>query len=157
MTARRVDISGCENGLSINQNVTLTDSFVHDLYASSTAHSDGIQLSFGHWNGSSYPCCAVNVTIQHNTIYGTDTSAIISNKLGPDVNILIDSNLLAGGGYTLYCDQNGIKGTNYRVTNNHFSRIFFPNVGFFGPSTDCSDETQSGNVIHETGAPLFLE
>src|SRR4029079_9200866 len=54
--ARRVDISGCENGLSLNQNVTLEDSFVHDLFASSTAHSDGIQLSFGHWNGSSYPC-----------------------------------------------------------------------------------------------------
>jgi hypothetical protein len=30
-------------------------------------------------------------------------------------------------------------------------------VGFFGPSTDCADETQSGKVYDETGQPLKLE
>ena len=42
------------------------------------------------------------------------TSAIISNR-GGDTNILIENNLLAGGAYTLYCEQNA-NGVNYRVT-----------------------------------------
>jgi hypothetical protein len=158
VVARRVDIHGCENGLSINQNVVIEDSYIHDLYNGGDAHMDGIQLSFGHWNGSSYPCCARNVTIRRNTIYAIDpsgafgTSAIISNK-SPDQNILIQGNLLAGGAYTLYCVQ-GATGNNYRVIDNQFSTYFSPNVGAFGAWTDCEDEVLSGNVIHETGLSL---
>ena len=98
------------------------------------------------------------MTIRHNTIYGMGadgsfgTSAIISNP-GGDTNVLIENNLLAGGAYTLYCEQ-GAKGVNYRVLNNHFSQRFSSKVGYYGPTTDCSDETQSGNVYHETGRPL---
>ena len=160
VTARRVNIHGCENGLSINQNVTIEDSYIHDLYNPSEAHADGIQLSFGHWDGSGYPCCALNVTIRHNTIYGMGadgsfgTSAIISGS-GGDTNILIENNLLAGGGYALYCEQ-GATGISYRVINNRFSTRFKASVGFVRPATECSDETQSGNVIHETGRPLTL-
>lgn len=158
---RRVEITKCENGFSINQNALIEDSYIHDLYNSSAAHADGAQLSFGHWNGSSYPCCARDVTFRHNTMYGMGdgdttfgTSAIISNPRG-DVNILIENNLMAGGAYTLYCDYNGTA-TNYRVIDNHFSTRFKATVGFYGVSTGCSDETQSGNVIHETGQPITL-
>jgi hypothetical protein len=160
VTARRMNIHGCENGLDVNQNITLEDSYIHDLYNGGGAHMDGVQLSFGHWNGSSYPCCALNVTIRHNTIYAVDsggslgTSAIISNQSG-DANILITNNLLAGGAYTLYCEQ-AAKGTNYQVMNNSFSRKFSSKVGAYGPSTGCSDETQSGNVYLETGLGLSL-
>ena len=69
------------------------------------------------------------------------------------MNILIENNLFAGGGYTLYCDQKS-RGVNYRVINNRFSRKFSPEAGFFGPSTECSDESQSGNLYHESGLPL---
>jgi hypothetical protein len=161
-TLRRVNIHHCENGLSVNQDVTIEDSYIHDLDMAEGAHTDGIQLSFGHWNGSSYPCCAKNVTVRHNTILGGDdaghfaTSAIISNKLGPDENVLIDGNLMAGGAYTLFCDQQGFTGINYRVTNNRFSTRYSSKVGYFGASTDCSDEVRSGNVIHETGQSLSL-
>ena len=83
------------------------------------------------------------------------TSAIISNRRRrhqhPD-----REQPLAGGAYTLYCEQNAT-GVNYRVINNRFSRKFSPKVGAFGPSADCSDETQSGNVYHETGKPLTLQ
>ena len=105
-------------------------------------------------------CCSLNVTFRHNTIYGMDSdgsfanAAIISGR-GGDTNILIENNLFAGGGYTLYCEQ-GAKGTNYQVLNNRFSRKFGSKVGYYGPSTDCSDETQSGNVYHETGRELRL-
>lgn len=160
VTVRRANIHGCENGFDINQNMLIEDSYIHDLYNGGGAHMDGAQLASGHWNGSSYPCCALNVTIRHNTIYAVDpagafgTSAIISNS-GGDVNVLIEHNLMAGGAFTLYCEQHA-KGTNYRVIDNHFSTRFKSTVGFFGPSTDCSDEVQSGNVIHETGQPITL-
>jgi hypothetical protein len=55
----------------------------------------------------------------------------------------------------LYCERG--PDTNYRVLNNHFSTRFKSTVGWYGISTECSDETQSGNVIDETGAPIFLE
>jgi hypothetical protein len=47
------------------------------------------------------------------------------------------------------------RNTIYRM-GNRFSRAFGPTVGYYGVSTDCSDETQSGNVIHETGRPVRL-
>lgn len=164
-TLRRVNIHGCENGLDMNQNVLIEDSYIHDLYNSSAAHADGIQFGTGHWNGSSYVCgtgCVNNITIRHNTIYGMGadgsfgTSAIIDHSFGPNTNILIDSNLLAGGAATIYCSI-GFTGTNYRVTNNSFSTKFKSTVGFYFPSTECSDQTQSGNVIYETGQPLHLD
>jgi hypothetical protein len=160
IVARRLNIHGCENGFDIDQNITVEDSYIHDLYNDPEAHTDGIQLSFGHWNGSAFECCALNVTIRHNTIYSVavdgslGTSAIISNS-GGDRNIVIENNLLAGGAYALYCEQHST-GVDYVVRNNRFSTKFSPKVGAYGASTECSDETQSGNVHHETGRPLRL-
>jgi len=161
VTARRLNIHGCENGFDINQKVTVEDSYLHDLYNSDEAHMDGIQFAAGHFADGDLVRGAVDVTILHNTIYavGPDgsfgTSAIISNH-GGDTNVLIENNLLAGGAVALYCEQDA-RGVNYRVLDNHFSRKFSAKVGYYGSSTDCSDETQSGNVYHETGQPLRLE
>jgi hypothetical protein len=71
------------------------------------------------------------------------------------MNVLIQGNLLAGGGYTLYCEQDAT-GVNYRVLDNAFSGRFSQKVGFYGTSTDCADETQAGNYYYETGGPLLL-
>lgn len=160
VTVRRANIHGCENGFDVNQSVTVEDSYIHDLWNGSGSHLDGIQLAGGHWNGSDFVCCALNITIRHNTIYGVGadgslgTSAIISNPRG-DANILIENNLLAGGAVALYCAYEGTA-TNYRVINNRFSRRFSPKVGAYGPSEGCADETLSGNVYHESGAPVHL-
>ena len=162
VTVRRTNIHGCENGFDINRNVTVEDSYIHDLYNTAASHSDGIQLASGHLVGGTVVNGSSDVTITHNTIFGVGvdgslgTSAIISNR-GGDTNILIDSNLLAGGAYTLYCEQNGAKGVNYRVTGNHFSKRFSPNYGAYGPSDSCADETQSGNVDDTTGLPIQLD
>lgn len=160
ITARRVNVHGCENGGDINQNWLIEDSYIHDLYNSAAAHTDGLQFAAGHIVNGQVVAGSLNVTIRHNTIYGMGadgsfgTSAIISNR-GADKDVLIENNLLAGGAVALYCEQ-GAKGTNYQVVNNAFSRKFGPNVGFYGVSTDCSDETQSGNHYYETGAALTL-
>lgn len=159
VTARRVNVHGCENGFDANQSITVEDSYIHDLWNGGDAHMDGIQLS-SHWNGSAYVQGSLNVTIRHNTIFGVDpsgalgTSAIISNPKG-DANIIIDGNLLGGGAYTLYCDYSA-KGAGYMVTGNRFTRRFSSKYGAFGSSDGCSDEALSGNVDHETGLPLQL-
>jgi hypothetical protein len=147
----------------MNQNVDVRDSYIHGL--DMVGHADGIQLA-GHFENGQIVDGAKNITIEHNTIFShtdqgtTDpdqfgTSAIISNH-GGDTNVLIQDNLMAGGAYTLYCDQNA-PGANYRVLDNHFTTRFKPTVGYFGISVECSDETQSGNVIDETGQPLHLD
>jgi hypothetical protein len=157
---KRVEIIRCENGLDMNQNILLEDSFVHNLGdAGSDPHSDGAQCAGGRWNGNAYVDGARNLTLRHNTMYGMSqndtlfqTSAMICGS-GTGGNITVDKNLLAGGAYTLYCVRNG-PGLNFRVTDNHFSTKFKPSVGAFGPSDGCHDEIISGNVYHETGAPL---
>jgi hypothetical protein len=160
IVVRRVNVHGCENGLDINQNITVEESYIHDLYNQGSAHTDGAQLASGHYESGVLKPAARNVTFLHNTIYGMGfdgsfgTSAIISNS-GGDQNVLIQNNLLAGGAVAIYCEQHA-KGTNYRVLDNHFSSKFGPKVGFYGVSTECSDETQSGNVYHETGQPVTL-
>jgi hypothetical protein len=160
LTVRRVDISGCENGGDINQNWLVEDSYIHDLYNGGSSHTDGLQMASGHIENGQVVPGSLNVTIRHNTIYGMGadgsfgTSAIISNR-GADRNILIERNLMGGGAVAIYCEQ-GARGTNYRVLNNAFTRRFGPKVGYYGVSTDCRDEDQSGNYYYETGEPLTL-
>jgi hypothetical protein len=136
----RVNIHGCENGMDIGDHVTLRDSYIHDLATGASFHNDGIQ---GVPNNS---------TIEHNTIYGIDTSAIGFNSNAGANNVLIQNNLLAGGSYALYCPA-GSHPT-FRVINNKFSTRFWPLSGKFGPTTDCAGESLSGNVWYETGLPL---
>lgn len=153
VTALRLNVHGCENGFDIDANVTVRDSYLHDLFNSAAAHTDGIQLAIGHFVNGALVSGAANVTVVHNRIYANSgTSAMISNR-GGDTDILIQNNLMAGGAYTLYCEQ-GARGTNFRVLDNHISRLFYPTGGAYGPWTDCTDETVSGNVWHDTGAPL---
>ena len=97
---------------------------------------------------------------QHHTdrsphgLFGT--SSIISNTSG-DQNVVIDSNLFAGGAYSLDCPRD-VKGVNYLVWNNHFSTRFKLTVGAFGPSDGLRvTRRKSGNVYHETGRPVNLE
>ena len=143
VTVLRSDISGCENGFDTNRNMLIQDNYIHDLAQGDVAHTDGIQM----WN------TATNVIIQHNRIYANEgTSAIISPSDGA-LGTIIRDNLFAGGAYSLYCRQGGSGAQ--QIINNHFSTVFYPTVGAYGPWTDCEDEAQlSGNVYHETGQPL---
>jgi hypothetical protein len=142
-TAIRVNIHDCENGLSIGRNVTLLDSYIHDLNNEGDNHADGIQMTDG----------STGVVIQHNRIYANNgTSAIISPS-NSTLGTIIRDNLFAGGAYTLYCRQNGPGGQ--QIVNNRFSTIFYPRSGAGGPWTECGDEAVvTGNVYHETGQLL---
>jgi hypothetical protein len=154
ITALRVNVHGCENGFDVDGNLTVQDSYIHDLtQTGADPHTDGIQITpVGH-----------DINIQHNRIYAftngvNGTSAIIE----PDANltnIWIQENLVAGGAYTIYCRTDPAHyGSTWHLLNNHFSTINGPNVGEYGPWTDCDDEPNvSGNVYQETGLPVPLQ
>jgi hypothetical protein len=143
-TAQRMNIHGCENGFGADNDLTIEDSYIHDFYHNTGAHTDGIQMGGGD-----------NITIRHNRIFNQDTdgtSAIISNETGLS-NVLVTNNIMAGGGHTLYCPQTS--SVNYRVINNHFSRIYYPNSGFYSPGVYCELAAEStGNVWDDTGLPV---
>ena len=107
---------------------------------------------------------------RHNTIRNacSQTSAIlISTNTSPIRNVTITDNLMAGGGYTLYCDAGpDVQGTE-TVTGNRIAKTFFGagragasdsssrGGGYWGPTTECDDaDTYSGNVWDDTGAAV---
>ncbi len=157
--ARRVNVHDCNDVLWAENNVLIEDSYIHDVthfFPAEDNHTDGVQI----------PENQTNIIVRHNRIYGNYESptsfgnSAITAQGGGDSNILIENNLLAGGGYTLACydvnspTANG-PNTNFRIINNHFSRIFVSTVGGFGPWVGCGDEAQvTGNVYHETGLPV---
>lgn len=142
VTALRMNIHGCENGFDIDNTFTVQDTYIHDLYEGATGHADGVQLAGGS-----------NITIVHNTIFDPGgTSAIISNP-DKNSNVLVQSNLMAGGAYTLYCPSDS--STDYRVIGNRVSTVFSSKGGEYGPWTDCAKvAVNTGNVWDNTLSPL---
>ena len=113
------------------------------------SHFDGFQTDGGR-----------NVLIRHNTIRNPceQTSAILlSSNTSHVSSVTVDNNLLAGGGYSLYCaGMNDRSSVDHIVaTNNRFSKWFHPRGGYWGPTAYCEfADTMSGNVWDDTGGPL---
>jgi hypothetical protein len=141
-TARRLEIRGCENGFDVNRDATIVDSYIHDLYEGSSGHADGVQLAGG-----------AHIDIRHNTIFVPGgTSAIISHP-SDNSDVLVASNLMAGGAYTLYCPRDS--SVDFHVLDNRFSTIYSGKSGQYGPWTDCEKAAQvRGNVWDRDLRPL---
>src|SRR3954470_19108890 len=130
------------NGLDCahaGDNVTITDSFcdMPKLSAGSSAHADGFQSDGGG-----------NFIFRHNTIRNPNgqTSAILmSTNTAPIDRVVIDNNLMSGGGYTVYCgtDEGGVA-THTTYTNNVISKEFFPKGGYYGATTKCDKVDVAG-------------
>ncbi len=150
--ARRIKIQGCHNGMTvIGSKVILEDSLIHQLRASGSTVTGrpgtGLTITGQGVAGSK---------IQHNTIYANNGLQAINMQGVVSPDILIASNLIAGGSVALQCRASslGSVGT-VRLTDNHFSTIFYPTVGSSSPWQNCQDKTVvTGNVYHETGRPL---
>lgn len=161
----RVNIHGCENGFDMDSDAEIHDSYIHDLHQSVIAHTDGLQSAVG-----------TNLVIDHNRFYaetpgacgdpsghtadcgGTSAININNTAAGPmSANTTVSHNLVAGGAYTLYCPVP--QTLNFRVVDNQWSTIFYPNGGAYGTSSDCRATMAgvsewSGNVWKETGAAI---
>jgi hypothetical protein len=128
-TARNVNIHGYGDGFRAEKDVVIQDSIIWDLTGPSWAHFDAIQTTG-----------AENIKIVHNRIENqNDQTACIQlgNEFGPIKNVVIDRNLMAGGGYSFYGGWGGDMAknpvSNISVTNNVWSKKFFPNGGSYGP------------------------
>ncbi|MER7003793.1 hypothetical protein ABT297_12220 [Dactylosporangium sp. NPDC000555] len=146
-TARRVWFHGGSDCAHAGGNVTIVDSFC-DVAAGGPAdgpHYDGFQSDGGH-----------DITIKHNTIrvpYGQTSAILMSTNTAPIRDVSIVDNLVAGGGYTIYCGttSGGPVGGRLAFSGNRVARTYFAKGGYWGPATSCPG---GGAVWDDTGAAI---
>ena len=94
-TCLRCNIHGTIDGFKAGTDVTIQDSWIHDLAMTNDSHNDGIQ-SLG----------TTKLTITGNTIVladGATSAVILSTGSASDMrNVTITDNLLGGGAFTVY-------------------------------------------------------
>jgi hypothetical protein len=138
VSARRIDVSGSEDGVRLANNSLLQDSYVHGLAGDSGSHYDAVTAD-GHrgWR------------IVHNTIindHGQTAAVWIGDpRHAPSEGVLQD-NWLQGGGYTIYAGPG--TGAGLRVTGNVFSTKGYARSGYWGPVTGwvSAGNTWTGNL-----------
>jgi hypothetical protein len=156
-TLLRLDIRNVVDGVKAFNNVTLRDSYIHDLsyFASDpnqgggATHNDAVQTYEGNRN----------VTLRHNnlTVGRQGNAAYQVTQDGGKVasNLRIEDNWLDGGGCTLNFSHKGgpTPMTGIYVVNNRFGR----NSVFNCPillSTGTKLSQNSGNVWVDTGGSI---
>jgi len=87
------------------------------MMASGSPHYDCIQIDGG----------VSDVVIRHNTAinqFDQASAVMIDNYFGPIADILVENNLLIGGGFTIYVDGqfNSNPISNVRIVHNHMGR-----------------------------------
>lgn len=148
--ASKVGVDGTGDNFRIENN------WLHAFTTSAAnGHVDGYQTE-GAKNG----------VIRHNTIDVSEsqTSAIsIWNSRKSADNIVVDNNLLTGGGFTVYAEDyspseaspaGGYSVTNISFTNNRFSTVHYSCIGYWGvwfPRGAPTDGwKRTGNVVLES-------
>jgi hypothetical protein len=153
-TASRLWIHNGLDCAHAGNNVTITDSFcdMPKLSPGSQAHADGFQSDGGG-----------NFVFRHNTIRnpnGQTAAILMSTNTGPIDKVVIDNNLMSGGGYTVYCgtDEGGVA-THTTYIGNVISKEFFSKGGYWGPTTKCDKvdvaggNVWDGNYVPPAGTP----
>lgn len=137
-TARRVNVFGGEDGVRLADNCKLYDSYVHDLAGGADSHFDSVTADgYTGWE------------IVHNTILNqnSQTAAVwVGDPRYSPSEGLLENNLLAGGGYTIYAGHG--TGSGIRVINNQFSTRYFPKCGSYGylAKWESAGNTWTGNT-----------
>lgn len=149
----RNDIWNVSTGVQIYGGL-IQDNYIHDLGYKAGDHTNGTTD-----NGGSRE----QLILRHNTVFNPhdQTDAIsLFQDFGLQTNRIIDSNLVAGGGYSIYGGANAGAPvpTGIQITNNRFARIYFPNGGYWGPvaawNSGGAGNVFSGNIWDDTGRPL---
>ena len=155
-TLLRMNIHGSVDGVKVYDNVTVQDSYIHDLTAfaydpnqTDGTHNDGLQTYEGNRN----------IHIIHNNIaLVSDNNAAYQvtqdgGKVTTDLHI--ENNWLDGGGCTLNFGHKGgpTPMTGIYVLNNRFGPNSFYNCPIL-ISTQTILSQNSGNVWDSTGQPI---
>jgi hypothetical protein len=146
-TARRLEVhEGGGDAFKAHGNVLVEDCWVHNLGMEPDAHADGDQSRMGS-----------NITFRHNNIdmpvglpgYESNSAFLFAPEIGIVNNILLESNWVNGGNYTVYLAYNSAYGapTNCRLLNNRFGRDYHWGVLI----NDSPGSIISGNVWDDTG------
>ena len=142
-TFLRNNIYNVENGITLQgDNSYIEGNYIHDLNASGSAHYDGIQIDGG----------VSGATITGNTIInqqGSVSAIMIDNYFGPVSDIVVDGNLLAGGGFTVYSDAqfNNYSITDIEFTNNHMGEGTYGYTMFRGNSPTYEGNVNDGDAL----------
>lgn len=148
---RRMDISRTFDGIKAQGNVSIQDSYIHDMYAFRSAdagaggysHNDCIQISTG-----------ADILIERNWMVncGNNSAVFIDPDQGKISNVIVQHNYLDGGGYTLYAiasrsAENGLP-TNITITNNVFGPNHIFNFATIASGVNFNENINtSGNTI----------
>jgi hypothetical protein len=151
-TLRRSNVHRVSKGAHMTNNVVIEDNWIHDLYEGPDSHNDNVVS-----NGGS------NFIVRHNTFQNSHTqtaTVALYGDFAPISNVLVENNLLVGGGFTVYGGSVAGKpyssgANNIRFLNNTFSRQYWPKGGYWGhvSAFDASKpgNAWSGNVWADTG------
>ena len=159
LVARANNIFGINDGIFVwdANNFTLEDNYLHGFTdQTANGHIDGFQTE-----GASYGI------IRHNTFdvsQDQDSAVAIWNGRRNSDDILVENNLMAGGGFAVYAEDyspseqspaGGYSVTNIRFNNNRFSTVHYPCVGnwgvWFTRGAPTDGWRRSGNTVLETG------
>lgn len=150
---RRVEVRGCLDGVWMMSNTVVVDSWIHDLATCPTCHDDGIQTTG-----------AVGLTIRHNRIdlHLTQTGCIkLGAEQAPLRDVVVDGNLLNGGGISLYAGGSGPNVSGIHIVGNRWLRSpvgYFPNGGYFAPAGYFEAKAGSewvGNAWEDNGTAVL--
>ena len=141
---------GCNDGIFSwdGDNFTIENNYLHGFTTqAANGHVDGFQTEG-----------AVNGVIRHNTIdvaQDQNSAVAIWNSRRSSDDILVDSNLLAGGGFTVYAEDyspseaspvGGYTVTNITFSNNRFSTVHYGCVGSGACGSPAAPRPTGGNA-----------
>jgi hypothetical protein len=142
---QRNRIYNVENGIVPGNGDLIQDNYIYSLRASGSPHYDGIQIDGG----------LSDIQIRHNTIindHGQTSTVMIDNYFGPIANIIVDDNILVGGGYTVYVDgqfnTNPISGV--IITNNHMGSGYWGVTDFNRTAPIYAGNVNDGASLAQT-------
>lgn len=154
--ARKLNIHGVVDGAKLDSNVTLEQSYIHDLayFASDPnqgggpTHNDGLQILAGD-----------SITLYGNNLEQTsdDNAAIqVTQDYGAVTNLSIERNWLDGGGATLNIAHKVLSSlSGVLVKDNRFGRNSFYNAPIL-ISTQTSI-INTNNIWDDTGVPVPVQ
>ena len=145
------NVHGWGKGFMLDGDVTITNSWVHDMPVSGDpanggSHNEAI-LSLG---GSNFTF--VNNRLDAGSAGNFSASLALYNQWGSITNALIQGNLFNGGGYCVYAGYD-VQGQNYpsnvRFVGNTFGSTVNPKCGYYGPAVayyNGNGNAWTGNV-----------
>jgi hypothetical protein len=154
-TCIRCNVHGWNSGFDVRNNVTIEDSWAHDIGPASSTHKTALGS-----NGANH------VVVRHNVlsceVSGCSAAIAFYGDFTPVSNVVVDDNLFNTEGS--YCSYEGtLSGKAYPVatnitwTNNHYGQVEHPTCGIYGPATGWGSgggNVWSGNVWDGSNKPI---